>query len=74
MTELSLPTEYSITGRSLSATASRRIWMLSASRRCRCVEHVISLVTYRLRHRPRISAVGAEGRHDDQACPITSSP
>src|SRR3954454_7526506 len=37
MTELSLPIEYSITGRSLSATASRMMWMLSASSRCRCV-------------------------------------
>ena len=37
MTELSLPIEYSITGRSLSATASRMIWMLSASRRSRWV-------------------------------------
>ena len=35
MTELSLPTEYSMTGFSLSATASRRMWMLSASRRSR---------------------------------------
>jgi hypothetical protein len=32
-TELSLPIEYSITGRSNSATTSRRMWMLSASRR-----------------------------------------
>ena len=37
MTELSLPMEYSITGRSLSATATRRMWMLSASSDCRCV-------------------------------------
>ena len=34
-TELSLPIEYSSTGRSLSATASRRMWMLSASSRSR---------------------------------------
>ena len=31
ITPLSLPTEYSITGRSLSATASRMMWMLSDS-------------------------------------------
>ena len=37
ITELSLPIEYSITGRSLSATASRMMWMLSASSRCRWV-------------------------------------
>ena len=37
ITALSLPTEYSITGRSLSATASRMMWMLSASSRSRCV-------------------------------------
>src|SRR3954447_9763874 len=37
ITELSLPIEYIITGRSLSATASRRMWMLSASSRWRCV-------------------------------------
>ena len=37
MTALSLPIEYSITGRSASATTSRRMWMLSASRRWRCV-------------------------------------
>jgi len=36
-TELSLPIEYSSTGRSDSATASRRMSMLSASRRCRWV-------------------------------------
>ena len=33
ITELSLPMEYSITGRSHSATTSRMMWMLSASRR-----------------------------------------
>src|SRR5437879_765280 len=37
MTELSFPTEYSITGRSDSDAASRKIWMLSASRRWRWV-------------------------------------
>src|SRR3974390_1979519 len=37
MTELSLPTEYNMTGRSASAAASRMMWMLSASRRWRCV-------------------------------------
>ena len=35
ITPLSLPTEYNITGRSDSATASRMIWMLSASNRCK---------------------------------------
>ena len=35
MVPLSLPTEYSITGRSDSATASRMMWMLSASNRWR---------------------------------------
>ena len=35
MTELSLPMEYSITGRSLSETVSLRMWMLSASSRCK---------------------------------------
>ena len=35
MTDESLPTEYSITGRSNSATTSRRMWMLSASRASR---------------------------------------
>ena len=33
----SLPTEYSITGRSHSATTSRMMWMLSASRHCKWV-------------------------------------
>src|SRR5690606_1197470 len=37
MTDESLPIEYSITGFSHSATTSRKIWMLSASRRCKCV-------------------------------------
>src|SRR4029077_10051951 len=37
ITALSLPMEYSITGRSHSATTSRRMWMLSASSRCRWV-------------------------------------
>src|SRR2546426_4732153 len=41
MTELSLPIEYNITGFSLSATASRRMSMLSASRRWRFVSVVI---------------------------------
>ena len=36
MTEESLPTEYSITGRSNSATTSRMTWMLSASSCIRC--------------------------------------
>ena len=31
ITEESFPMEYSITGRANSATASRRMWMLSAS-------------------------------------------
>ena len=35
MTELSLPIEYIITGFSNSETASRRMWMLSASSVCR---------------------------------------
>src|ERR1700744_374002 len=37
ITALSLPIEYSIPGRSASATTSRRIWMLSASSRSRWV-------------------------------------
>jgi hypothetical protein len=37
ITALSLPMEYSITGLSASATTSRMMWMLSASRRCRWV-------------------------------------
>ena len=37
---LSLPIEYSITGFSASATTSRMMWMLSASRRCRWVRGV----------------------------------
>ena len=37
ITALSLPIEYSITGLSASATTSRMMWMLSASRRCRWV-------------------------------------
>ena len=37
ITALSLPIEYSMTGRSHSAATSRRMWMLSASRRWRCV-------------------------------------
>ena len=41
ITELSLPIEYSITGFSLSETASRMMSMLSASRRCRWVNVVI---------------------------------
>jgi hypothetical protein len=36
-TELSLPIEYSMTGRSHSATTSRMMWMLSPSRRWRWV-------------------------------------
>jgi hypothetical protein len=40
ITALSLPMEYSITGPSASATTSRRMWMLSASRRCRWVSRV----------------------------------
>jgi hypothetical protein len=35
ITALSLPIEYIMTGFSVSATTSRRIWMVSASRRCR---------------------------------------
>ena len=36
MTEESLPTEYSMTGRSNSAATSRMTWMLSASSCIRC--------------------------------------
>src|SRR5581483_11181482 len=41
MQPLSLPTEYSITGRSDSATASRMMWMLSASSRWRWLRAVM---------------------------------
>src|SRR5262245_17889600 len=41
MTELSLPVEYSITGRSASLTTSRMMWMLSASRHSRCVRLMV---------------------------------
>ena len=68
ITELSLPIEYSITGRSLSATASRKIWMLSASRRCRCVSLVISVVTYR---QPNES--GSLDHPIDLIAPLTTS-
>src|SRR5947209_3625974 len=40
ITELSLPIEYSITGRSACATTSRMIWMLSASKRWRWVSRI----------------------------------
>jgi hypothetical protein len=39
----SLPTEYSITGFSDSETASRMIWMLSASKRCKCVSRAVAM-------------------------------
>jgi hypothetical protein len=45
MTELSLPMEYSITGWSLSATATRRMWMLSASNDWRCVKGLMPTLT-----------------------------
>ena len=41
ITELSLPIEYRNTGRRASATTSRKMWMLSASRRARWVRSVI---------------------------------
>jgi hypothetical protein len=41
ITELSLPIEYSIAGRSLSATASRMMWIASASSRCKCVSRPV---------------------------------
>src|SRR5664279_4159964 len=42
MAALSLPMEYNITGFSVSATTSRMTWMLSASRRWRCVRFVMA--------------------------------
>ena len=45
MTELSLPIEYIITGFSNSATASRRMWMLSASSARRWVSLPVSMST-----------------------------
>ena len=43
ITELSFPIEYIITGFSNSETASRRMWMLSASSCRRCVNLLASI-------------------------------
>src|SRR5450755_661006 len=74
ITELSLPIEYSITGFSASATASRMMWMLSASRRCRWLATARSALTTRQCGRvmrcgpsgPRLAGAGRPGGAPDR--------
>jgi hypothetical protein len=74
ITELSLPIEYSITGRSLSATRlahdvdALRLEALQVRESCHIPRDLSPT------RRPRISPMDAEGRHHHQARPMTSSP